>query len=161
MPHIILFINYLSKIMKYVSIFLYGKEGYMAVNLDMSKAYNKVEWAFIEKVMEKMGFHERWISLIMHCITIVSYFVLINGVAYGSIIPTRGLHQGDSLSSYLFLFCTDGFSSLINNAVQNQMMSGITISRGCPMITHLFFADDNLLLCKASVHECQQLIDIL
>lgn len=123
--------------MKYVSIFSYGKKGYIAVNLDMSKAYNRVECAFIEKVMEKIGFHERWISLIMHCITIVSYSVLINGVAYGSIITTRGLRQGDLFSSYLFLLCTNGFSSLINNVVQYQMMSGITISRGCPMITHL------------------------
>ena len=94
-----------------------GKDGCMAVKLDMSKAYNRVEWAFIEKVMEKMGFHERWISLIMHCKTTVSYSVLINGVAYGSIIPTRGLRQGDFLSSYSFLLCADGFSSLINNAI--------------------------------------------
>ena len=132
-----------------------GKKGYMAIKMDMSKAYSRVEWAFIEKVMEKMGFHERWISLIMHCITTISYSALINGVAYGSIIPTRGLCQGDPLSSYLFLLCADGFSSLINNAVQNQMMSGITISRGCPMVIHLFFADDSLLFCKASVQECQ------
>ena len=94
-----------------------GKDGCMAVKLDMSKAYNRVEWAFIEKVMEKMGFHERWISLIMHCITTISYSVLINGVAYGSIIPTRGLCQGDPISLYLFLLCADGFSSLINNAI--------------------------------------------
>ena len=111
--------------------------------------------------MEKMGSHERWISLIMHCKTTVSYSILINGVAYGSIIPTRGLRQGDPLSLYLFLLCADGFSSLINNVVQNQMLSGITISRGCPMVTHLFSADDNLLFFKASIHECQQLIDIL
>ena len=72
-----------------------GKDCFMAVKVDMSKAYDRVEWGFIEKVMERMDFHERWISLVMHCISTISYSVLINGVAYGSIIPTRGLHQGD------------------------------------------------------------------
>ena len=69
--------------------------------------------------MKKLGFHESWIYLIMHCITSVSYFVLINGVTYGNIILSRGLRQGDPLSSYLFLLCADVFSSLISKAVRN------------------------------------------
>ena len=58
-----------------------GKDSYMAVKLDMSKAYDRVEWGFIEKVMERLGFHEKWINTIMSCITTVTYSVLINGVA--------------------------------------------------------------------------------
>ena len=58
-----------------------GKDNYMAVKLDMSKAYDRVEWGFIEKVMERLGFHEKWINTIMSCITTVTYSVLINGVA--------------------------------------------------------------------------------
>ena len=58
-----------------------GKDSYMAVKLDMSKTYDRVEWGFIEKVMERLGFHEKWINTIMSCITTVTYFVLINGVA--------------------------------------------------------------------------------
>ena len=111
--------------------------------------------------MEKMSFHEKWINLIMHCITTISYFVLINGVAYGSIIPTRGLRQGDIVSPYIFLLCAYGFSSLINDAARNQRISGVSICKGSPKITHLFFADDSLLFCKANIQECQNLINIL
>lgn len=107
-----------------------GKENFMAVKLDISKAYDLVEWNFIEDVMEKMGFHEKWIQLIMKCITTVSYYVIINGVVQGSIFPTRGLRQGDPLSPYLFLLYADGFSSLINEAIKNQMLSEISICRG-------------------------------
>ena len=68
-----------------------GKESFMAVKLDMSKTFDRVEWGILEAVMEKLRFHERWINLIMHCITTVTYLVLINGKAYGYINPIRGL----------------------------------------------------------------------
>ena len=92
-----------------------------------------------------MGFHGKWINLIMSCITTVTYSILINGVAHECIVPLRGFHLGDLLSPYLFLLCADGFSSLINDAARNNTLSGVSICRGCPMVTHLFFADDNLL----------------
>ena len=79
--------------------------------------------------MRKLGFHERWIGLKMRCITTVSYSMLINGVAHGNIVPSRELRQGDPLSSYLFLLCTDGFSSLINKAIRSHTMSGLSICR--------------------------------
>lgn len=138
-----------------------GKECFMAVKLDLSKAYDKVEWGFIEKVMECMSFHEKWISLIMHCVTTVTYSVLVNGMAHGCIVPTRWLRQGDPLSPYLFFLCVDGFSSLINDAAKNKMLNGVSICRGCPMVTYLFFADDSLLFCKVGTQECRKLMSIL
>ena len=68
-----------------------GKKALMAIKLDMSKAYDKVEWVYLETMMRKMGFHERWSSLIMMCVTTVSYSMLINGEPKGKIILLRGL----------------------------------------------------------------------
>ena len=68
-----------------------GKEGLMVVKLDMSKVYNRVKWAYLEKIMRKLGFQERWISLTMMCIKVVSFSILINGEPKGRIILTRGL----------------------------------------------------------------------
>ena len=97
----------------------------------------------------------------MQCITSVSYLVLVNGAAYGSIKPSRGLRQGDPLSPSLFLLCAKGLSAIINEAVRNHSLFGISVCRNSPRITHLFFADDSILFCKASSDECQELKLIL
>ena len=68
-----------------------GKTNYMAVKLDISKAYDHVEWVYLENIMRKMGFSEKWIGLTTVCIKIVTYSILINGETQGLIQPTKGI----------------------------------------------------------------------
>ena len=90
----------------------------MAVKLDISKAYDRVEWEFLRKIMLKMGFSARWVGLTMQCVSSASYTVLINNEPRGFISPTRGLKQGDPLSPYLLLFCVEGLSTLLRKAIE-------------------------------------------
>ncbi|KAL5805001.1 hypothetical protein ACOSQ3_031801 [Xanthoceras sorbifolium] len=68
-----------------------GRVGRLALKLDMSKAYDRVEWDFLRKMMLKIGFSSSWTEKIMNCVTTVSYSILRNGVPMGKIIPSRGL----------------------------------------------------------------------
>ena len=106
----------------------------MALKLDMSKAHDRVEWVFLENLMRKMGFCERWIGLIMICVKSITYSILVNGEPKGMITPTRGIRQGDPLSSFLFLLCTEGLHALINNAATVGEITGFSCWGLCPKI---------------------------
>lgn len=80
-------------------------EQYMAIKTDISKAYDRVEWNFLEDVMKKLGFVTIWIHWIMTCVRSASYSVLINGSPFGNILPTRGIRQGDSVSVFILIVC--------------------------------------------------------
>src|SRR5690606_36573709 len=92
------------------------QDKYMTIKTDMSKAYDRVELAFIEALMQKLSFDSHWIKLIMECISLVQYQVLINGQPHGFITPHRGLRQGDPLSPYLFIMCTEVLVANIRKA---------------------------------------------
>ena len=138
-----------------------GNEGLMAVKFDMSKAYDRVEWAYLESMIKKMGFGETWISLIMMCVTSVSFLILINGEPKGAITHSRGLRQGDPLSPYLFLLCGEGLSAMLKKKEREGLIRGVAAARHAPRVSHLFFADDSVIFCRATKEECMQVAKVL
>ena len=138
-----------------------GKTGSLALKLDINKAYDRVEWAFLRGIMLKMGFPTIWIDRVMTCVSSSSFSILINGKPFGMINPSRGLRQEDPLSPYLFLLCAEGFTSLLAKAENDGKIHGVSICRRAPTITHLLFADDSLLFCKASKNEVQVINEVL
>jgi hypothetical protein len=72
----------------------------VALKLDMSKAYDMIEWVILEAIMIRMGFDSKWVRMIVPCIKTVRYSILINGQAVGNICRNRGIRQGDPLSPY-------------------------------------------------------------
>jgi hypothetical protein len=138
-----------------------GRRGQMALKLDMSKAYDRVEWSFLEAIMRKLGFAEQWTKRIMMCVNFVSYSVSLNGEQCGFFSASCGICQGDSLSPYLFLLCADGLSFLLKKAEMERHILGVVAGRGGPRLTHLFFANDSLLFCQATLANCESISSIL
>uniref|UniRef100_A0A803PRC4 Reverse transcriptase domain-containing protein n=1 Tax=Cannabis sativa TaxID=3483 RepID=A0A803PRC4_CANSA len=133
----------------------------MALKLDMSKAYDRVGWRFLEAMMLCLGYDKRWVDKVMNCITTVSFSVLVNGEISGLIQPHRGLCQGDPLSPYMFLLCSEGFSCLIQEAERADKILGIKFGREGLKLSHLFFADDSFVFLEATPTECRCMKAIL
>ena len=98
------------------------KNGLVALKLDISKAYNKVEWYFLKQTLLMVGFSPNWVDLIMRCVSTALLSVIINGAPNGMIQPERGLRQGCLLSLYLFIICAEAFSNILVKAEKNQLI---------------------------------------
>ncbi|XP_021749725.1 uncharacterized protein LOC110715453 [Chenopodium quinoa] len=138
-----------------------GRRGSIAKKLDMSKAYDRVEWEFLRRLLTKLGFAGAWVDTIMTFVSTVSYSFNINGVPLNDLIPSRGLRQGDPISPYLFILVSDVLSRMLQLASERKLIHGVRASRNGPEITHLFFADDILLFTRATRQECSVIVDIL
>ncbi|XXG74779.1 hypothetical protein AAC387_Pa07g3408 [Persea americana] len=130
-----------------------GKYAYMAMKLDMYKAYDRIEWPFVRKMLLALGFPDKWTNLIIECISTVTYSIKINGQVEGYIKPSRGLRQGDTLSMNLFILCAEGLSSIIHAARNARILEGIKMNCHCPPLSHLFFADDSFMFGRATLEE--------
>jgi len=106
-----------------------GKKAWVALKLNMEKAYDRFEWGLLFDALLKLGFHPNWIDLIRACISTLSYSVIVNDNVCGLFKPTRGLCQGDPLSPYLFIICMEVLTRMLRNAISRPKCGiGVKIS---------------------------------
>ena len=137
------------------------RNNFCVYKLDLSKAYDRVDWGFLEKVLSSLGFQSSWVQWVMSCVTTVRYSVCLNGVPLESFQPSRGLRQGDPLSLYLFLFVADALSYALQKDVKDNIIEELKISRHAPRISHLLFADDALLFFRANAEQAIRIRNLI
>jgi hypothetical protein len=130
------------------------------LKIDLSKAFDRVNWSYIRLLLTHLGFEVPFIKWIMACITSVSFAVLINGAASPFFTSEKGLRQGCPLSPLLFLLVAEGLSRAILNAVRTGEFHGIQITTS-QRLTHLLFVDDILIFCSGQRQDAEVLSNIL
>ncbi|XP_059440565.1 uncharacterized protein LOC132173020 [Corylus avellana] len=138
-----------------------GNGGLMVLKLDMEKAFDSMEWEFLLKILELLGFNSTWIQWIRQCITTSSFSILLHGAPFGKFTPSRGLRQGDPLSPFLFILGAEILSRLIEREESLGLLHGIKMARRCPTISHLLFADDVIIFSKANESEARVILKCL
>jgi hypothetical protein len=130
------------------------------LKIDLSKAFDIVNWAYICLLLTHLGFQVPFIKWIMACITSFSFAVLINGAAFPFFKSEIVLRQGCPLSPLLFLLVSESLSKALDAAARAGTFQGISVSSGLKL-THLLFVDDILIFCNGKAGDAEILADIL
>ncbi|KAM6586956.1 hypothetical protein CsatA_009561 [Cannabis sativa] len=138
-----------------------GKQGWVGLKLDMENAFDRVEWTFLTAILNRFHFPSKFTNLIHQCVSSVTIHFSINGQISDQIFPSRGIRQGDPLSPYLFLLCSEGLTVALGIQERLGSFRGISIARIAPEISHLLFADDTFLFTTASTASCNALKEAL
>jgi hypothetical protein len=138
-----------------------NKSPYFALKIDMMKAYDCIEWAYLHGCLSKLGFDSTWLSLVMCCVTTARYAIKVNGDRTSPVVPSRGIRQGDPISPYLFLMCTEGLSCLLQKRESRGKLQGLHNGKNGPPITHLLFEDDNIFFACSDQRSVESLKEVL
>jgi len=117
----------------------------MMMRLDLSKAYDKVNWNYLEAILKAFGFDNQWIKWILALIKSTRFSILINGSPAYPFSPSQGIIQGDPLSPFLFVILMEGLSRLICKAKEEGKIKGLQPLPSIPATTHQQFVDDTML----------------
>jgi len=124
----------------------------MILKLDLSKAFDKLNWLYVRKMLSAFGFSHMWVCWVMRLISSSFFSILINGIPSRPFRPSRGIRRGDPLSPFLFVLMAEGLGRHIKQALLSNRLKGLSI-HNLPTISHQQFMDDNMLFGYPSIQE--------
>ncbi|EOY02808.1 Uncharacterized protein TCM_017202 [Theobroma cacao] len=137
-----------------------GQKGWMMVKIDLEKAYDRLRWEFIYDSLVEAQIPENIIDILVRSWKANSSHVLWNDTCSDKFFPSRGVRQGP-LAPYLFVLCIERLAHGIKHAVEHEMWKPIRLGKHGPPLTHLFFADDLILLAEASESQIEVIKGVL
>ncbi|XP_026378053.1 uncharacterized protein LOC113272434 [Papaver somniferum] len=137
-----------------------GKPGLLC-KVDFEKAFDHVNWDFIDEILKLMGYGDKWRSWVKCCVEFVKFSVLVNGSASGFFTSKKGIRQGDPLSPFLFLLVGEALYYILKQAQLQGLISGFQVSNEGMLISHLQSADNTLIFLDVDIEQVKNLRLIL
>jgi len=133
----------------------------VVVKLDMAKAYDRVTWIFLTKVLRSFGFSERIVDMVVRLVSNNWYPVNMNGKTFGFFHSTRGVKQGDPLSPTLFIIAAEVLARNLNHLFMDQDFKGFGVPKWSPEINHMSYANDTILFCSGQPSSMKKMMKVL
>ncbi|GJV78097.1 RNA-directed DNA polymerase, eukaryota, reverse transcriptase zinc-binding domain protein [Tanacetum coccineum] len=121
------------------------KKQSMIFKVDFEKAYDSVRWDYLDDVLNKFGFDEKWRGWIQSCLISSRGSIMVNGSPTREFQLHKGLKQGDPLSPFLFILIMESLHISVQRVVDTGMLRGITLGPSL-QISHLFYVDDAVFM---------------
>ncbi|KAF5754385.1 putative RNA-directed DNA polymerase [Helianthus annuus] len=138
-----------------------AKKSGMIFKVDINKAYDSLNWSYLDSIMSQMNFPDRWRSWIMATLTTSRASVLVNASPTMEFEYSRGLRQGDPLSPFLFVLAMEALTGIMKKAVSEGIFNGLQCTSNGPVLSHLIYADDVVFLGEWSSENVNNLRRLL
>ncbi|XP_026377838.1 uncharacterized protein LOC113272162 [Papaver somniferum] len=139
---------------------IFGNPGIMC-KIDLEKDFERINWRYLEFVLQQMGFSKKWRDWLRFCYSTSSFSVLINGSSFGYFTSTRGVRQDCPVSPLLFNIAMEGFSRFMDRAANLSLFSGFSVSSTSIILNHLHYADDTIFFVDINKEEMHNLFSAL
>ncbi|XP_062075622.1 secreted RxLR effector protein 78-like [Humulus lupulus] len=120
-----------------------------AIKIDLSKAYDTVDWQFLEDLLKALYFPMKFIGWIMMCLRNTSYSLLMNGRVQGKFKGKKGLRQGDPMSPLLFVLIMEYLTRRLQLVALDPSFRFHPMCKSLKLV-NLCFADDLIIFCKGT-----------
>jgi hypothetical protein len=133
----------------------------MFIKLDLSKDFDKISWQYMRSLLEAFGFDNHWVAWIMRLTYSTFFSILVNGMPSHPFFPSRGIHQGEPLSPFLFVIMVEGLCHYLKDFVSEGSLKGLPFPNIQPDPSHNHFVNDTLLLNTLTTQGAIKLNSIL
>lgn len=137
---------------------LENQQALSMILLDFEKAYDRVNWTFLQQAMARMGFHNTWITQVLSLNLNASASIIVNGISSVTFKLQRSVRQGCPLAPYLFSLTVDVLGQMLQHP--DNQVQGLHLPDNSK-ITNQMFADDTLLLLDGTSENLDRALEVI
>ena len=138
-----------------------SKKKMLIFKVDFAKAFDSLNWNFLDNILSQMGFGDRWRAWMKGCFGTTKVSVLVNGSPTKEFRMCKGVRQGDPLAPFLFILAAEGLNVAFAEARRKEIFKGIRLNDEDTEVSILQYANDAILMGEWDLSNAKNMIRVL